>query len=575
VAGTPRGPHASSAPSWRTPVAGGLAALFWCLTCIRWFDDGAPYRPWWLASIPPALPALLTLGALLFWLQGRSRALWGTTAGQGAGLVLVTALAVLFRLPLVSFGAAGYTTPDGALSGIVALHAQAGTGHHVFIPGIPYSGSLKSHLTVLLALLTDLPRAFTLASVLFYGVFVAGVYRLALLADGGRFTPLAAGLYLAFSPAFVTHYSLSNDGNYMEVLAFGTWALFLIVRWVGEEPERKTLALGAGLLLGLAFWAHLLSIMHAATVGLVVIGVGRFRAAPSCLWLLLGFGLGFFPGVLWNLGHSWDSLAYVIPGAHTMRSVALGPSLAWRAWLMATEQWPILMGYDPGYPRLLDRCLFGVGVLGALLVLAGAWKAARENGPVLGVLLLFAIVDLVVATVALPYVPQNPRYILFLMTPIPILLARLLGGGRRRWIMALLVSTGALASLLQAPDKIAEDRRWRRFVLDLEREGVSACYTDFYLASKIDFLSGERITCCSKLGPTFTEYFPEYRPKVESAPDAALIAVNGSAAEKLSRRLDRLQVLYERRDLMKPTFVRLSRKVDPEELFPEKVFPAR
>jgi hypothetical protein len=34
-------------------------------------------------------------------------------------------------------------------------------------------------------------------------------------------------------------------------------------------------------------------------------------------------------------------------------------------------------------------------------------------------------------------------------------------------------------------------------------------------------------------------------------------------------------VTYERRDLMKPVLFRLSRKVDPEELFPDRSFPVR
>jgi len=104
---------------------------------------------------------------------------------------------------------------------------------------------------------------------------------------------------------------------------------------------------------------------------------------------------------------------------------------------------------------------------------------------------------------------------------------------------------------------------------------VRWCYTDFYIATKINFLSEEHLTCSSKLGPTLTEYFFEYRQRVEAAPDAALVAVNTTAAEKLERRLERLGVTYERRDLMKPVLLRLSRKVDPSELFPDRDFPWR
>ena len=91
----------------------------------------------------------------------------------------------------------------------------------------------------------------------------------------------------------------------------------------------------------------------------------------------------------------------------------------------------------------------------------------------------------------------------------------------------------------------------------------------------MNFLSGESVVCSAKLGPTTTEYFFDYRRQVEAAPAAALVAVNGANAEKLERRLERLGVTYERKELMKPVLLRLSRKVDPEELFPDREFPLR
>jgi len=98
-------------------------------------------------------------------------------------------------------------------------------------------------------------------------LFVAAVYRLARLAAPDRpWTALAAGLYLAVAPAFVTRYSLSNDGNYVEVLALGTWALVLAAGWLQskEAPSRPSAAV-AGILLGLAFWSHILAAIHIAT----------------------------------------------------------------------------------------------------------------------------------------------------------------------------------------------------------------------------------------------------------------------------------------------------------------------
>jgi hypothetical protein len=161
------------------------------------------------------------------------------------------------------------------------------------------------------------------------------------------------------------------------------------------------------------------------------------------------------------------------------------------------------------------------------------------------------------------------------MAALPVFLAEALSGPRARVLLAALITVGAVASVAQGTATILADGRWRALVKGMEDGGVRWCYTDFYLATKINFLSEERIVCSAKLGPTTTEYFFRFRDAVESAPEAALVAVNPTAAEKLARRLDGLGITYERRDLMKPVLLRLSRKVDPEQLFPERAFPLR
>jgi hypothetical protein len=111
-------------------------------------------------------------------------------------------------------------------------------------------------------------------------------------------------------------------------------------------------------------------------------------------------------------------------------------------------------------------------------------------------------------------------------------------------------------------------------VADLEASSVRFCYTDFYLSTKINFLSSERVVCTAKLGPTTTEYFFEYRDRVEAAPTAAFVAVNSTAARRLEDRMQTLGVAFTRYDFMKPVLVP-RRKVDPQELFPHRQFPLR
>src|SRR4029450_8974392 len=99
----------------------------------------------------------------------------------------------------------------------------------------------------------DVARALAVSSIVFYALFVGGVYALALAAGASGATAVAAGLYAAFAPAWVTHYSLSNDGNYVDLLALGTWALYLCVCWLEDGRQGVTLATLSGLLVGLAF----------------------------------------------------------------------------------------------------------------------------------------------------------------------------------------------------------------------------------------------------------------------------------------------------------------------------------
>ncbi|MBI3931793.1 MAG: hypothetical protein HY317_00130 [Acidobacteria bacterium] len=561
-------------------AAGTGAALLWILWCVRWFDAGEPFRPGWLAALSPAVLALPGVVLGLLWLRER----WADLRGDlprdaAAGLALVAVLAFVFRLPLAWHGAVGYTTADAALSGIVALHLREGVAHDVFLPQLPYSGSLKSHLTVLLALGTDLPRAFTLASVAFYAAFVAGLHRLALLVDGRRSVALGAALYAVFAPAFVTHYSLSNDGNYVEVLAFGTWAAVLAARWTSEPARRGVLALGLGLLVGLAFWCHILAVIYAAALGLALLACDARAAVRTALPAAWGFVVGYAPGLLWNAGHAWDSFRSLVPGQQPAAAGPEGPGVVGRALAIATDHLPVLLGYDTGYARAVDGLMLALAWLALAVAAWSLVRAARDarsgeaNG--LRLLVLLVVVDVALAVLALRYVPRNPRYLLFLMTPVPILLARTLAEGRGRAALAVLVAFGALGSLGQARGEVESDRRWRSFASGLEAAGVRHCHTDFFVATMVNFLTEERVVCSAKLGPNRTEYFFEYRERVEAAPEAALVAPTSANADKIERKLARLGVRYERLDLLKPVFVRLSRKVDPRELFPEQSFGLR
>jgi hypothetical protein len=556
--------------------AGLAAATAWLAVCLVWFDPsgerGAPARRMVLAAL---LFAAFVV-ALGLWI----RRAWPVLRGDGApgprhAGTLAVVLALLFRLPLAWQGAAGYVTADGALSGIVALDVRDGRAHHVFVPQVPYSGSLKSHLTAPLAAVVDPARAFALASLGFYLIFVAALVALARRAGAGPFVPVGAGLYAAFAPAFVTRYSLSNDGNYVEVLALGTTALLLAARWAREAASRETLALLAGVSLGLAFWSHILAVIPLCAVVAFMVLAERGRAVRSVAALALGFALGDAPGLLWNAVHGGDSFRYLLPGSGGDGAGTVPAGLR-----LVSDHLPVLLGYDFGYAGTTDALLRVLGwasVAAAVVGTAGLVRDARSaDAAGARVLLLFTAVNVVVAGLFLPYIPGNARYLLFLVAPVAVFVARALRSGPARLVLVLLVAGNAGASLAQGLGTIESDGRWRALVAGLRQAGVRWCYSDFFLATRINFLSDGDVTCSSKLGPTTTEYFFRFREEVDAAPAAAFVPATSAAADKIARRLERMGVGYDRRDdLLKPVLAPRGRKVGPEDLFPDREFPLR
>ncbi|HEX6736628.1 MAG TPA: glycosyltransferase family 39 protein, partial [Vicinamibacteria bacterium] len=415
-------------------------------------------------------------------------------------------------------------------------------------------------------------HAFALVSVLFYAAFTAAVCRLA--ARRAPALALPAGLYVAFAPAFVTRYSLSNDGNYVEVLALGAWALVAALHAEAQDGRRPGAWLGVGLLLGLAFWCHLLAVIYAAALGLWLLARGPRRAISLLPPLALGFVLGALPSLLWNAANGWESFLYLMPGGTQVGSFESGPGLFGRLRLIAATQAPVLLGYDPGYGPAADALLWWLSLVAvgaaAYATLHAARRWWRERDAASGLLLLVLVVNAAAALFGLPALAGNPRYLLFVVAPLAVFLAEALGRGPGRALLAAVVALGAVGSLAQAPGAWRADRQWRALAAGLEAEGERHCYTDFFISTKINFLSRERVVCSSELGPSTAEYFLDYRGRVAAAPRAAYVAANGAQAEKLERRLQRLGVAYERRDLMKPVLLHLARKVDPTELFPDR-----
>ena len=366
----------------------------------------------------------------------------------------------------------------------------------------------------------------------------------------------------------MTRYSLSNDGNYVEVLAFGTLALLVAARWTRRGAQgAPRLALAGGLLLGLAFWCHILAVIHLAASAssfwrpprrdAAVARPRRWRSAGP--WVIC-------PGLLWNAANDWQSFHYLCrPGPRPAgaRDRAGPGSRARRSRLFWRISCPVLLGYDPGYGPVVDAVLRGVALSPLGLVPGPSpapWAAPARVRP--AGRRCVAARSSRRSTSRWPsgaaQLPGNPRYLLFLMAPLAIVLAEACSGRVGRAGPRPPGGRGRLGSLGPAPgSRWPPDAKWRGLRADLQRGG-RAPLLHRLLPGHQDQLRVRRAgDLLGQARPTTTEYFFEYRERVESAPAAALVAVNARPPRGW-RRLADLGVAYERRDLMKPVLLPLA-----------------
>jgi hypothetical protein len=556
-----------------------LATLSWLWLCLAWFDHDLRF---FLAGAPPSMPfvALVVSLAVLGW---RRRRRFSFGADERLALGLAT-LGFLTRLPFVGTSY-GLFSSDASAQGVMALHILEGRHHPVFLYNWSYVGSPKAHLAAFLAWLTGEPVAsFALAAALVYGGLTASVFALS-----RRVLPRAesvgAALYIVFAPGFLTAWGMGNEGNYPDVLALGTLMLALGARFLSDEIDGITAAFWLGILGGLAFWIHILATYYLiAAVGILVFR--RFGQAlfARALAFASGFVIGDFPGILWNATNGFLSFRWWALDASASDS---GVSRLSRASTQMkgvfSTSFAVLSGFwpheSPPSPELLFRPLLSILIPGSFLFFT--WKHRLKilslfRGrltPEATLAGFFLLVLLLFAQSSFGWMTEEPRYLLFLFSVVPIFLASAIAALARRsrlaaaLVGAALVFVSVRGGALYYRAARESDAANRKFLERLAELDVRYAHSDYHLSYKYVFLSHGRMVWTSELGPSSTEWYLPFREEVAAAgAKAALVPRSYRFARRIERRLEAKDLEYRREDLLYPVLFGFSETVRPEDV---------
>jgi len=539
----------------------------------------------WFAAVPSGLPAVVPLAGVLACAVARSRPARPHLAWPAAETIVALAAATLYRFPAL-LHPRGWVNRDGAYPAFVALHLMQGVRPApIFTEGAHYQGTLKGHLGAFIGLVTgvrDLPLLMVLSTLLLYLVFMVATMALARRV-AGRGAALAAGAYLAVSPRFLTVFSLNCVGQYVDVLALGGLALVVVAGLLtGEEPPPSARAryLGAGLLLGAAFWQQPIALAYAGTV----VAALAFRRATwresGALLLPVAFCVSALPVLLWNLQNHWQTgdIMGRDPGELKAQADAL-PHLVRRTLAIS---FPTLSGLSPGHPwgdvRLVAAFGYALvpGTLVLYLALRGREIAAslRRGRPTPALLapLLLACCLVQFWAVASGRIYWRPRYLL----PVCAATAVHLGVGvawlasRSRLLAALALSAvlavnvGGTWSRLRSGTEVAEP--YERLVRSLEAKQIRTGYADFSISAPVTMFTSERIVFSSRLGPTPSYESDRHTRKVaQEGPDAYVLRADDDP-ERFAAVLAALGVTYKQDVDPFPIFYGFSRRVRLEEV---------
>jgi hypothetical protein len=540
-----------------------LLLLLWVVLLEAWFQG--PLLGRWLGPRSALVIALVVLGAAAARLR-RCRPDLRFVALVAAAL----ALATLVRWPALA-APASLISSDSAVAGIIAEELRAGEWPPpIYAPGFPYEGTLKPHLTALLALVfphAGTPLLYAVASHLFYLVWTAAVMALA-RRSAGDVAAAAAGAFMAVSPRFLTAFSLNNVGQYPDVCALGTLALAGLA---AGTPLVWPMFLG-----GLALWQQLVGLYFLATLVVSALVTAALRTKRSLLGGIAGFLAGSYPLWIWNATHGWATFDFLRRGGRHPADRVSG--LPERLAAVAGTSFPKMFGLtDAGVPAAVAAVL---GLLLPALVLWLAWarrdEIRRDRGrspALIAVLLLLVSVGTFALSKFSHRGAQRPRYLLPIFTSVAVAGGAAAAAAASRSPLAAVVPVAAVLAvnaiglwpwlLGRAPTE-AHDRA----VVDaLVRLGVRTGYAGFWVAPKYTFLGDGRFVLSAELGPDVSWVHAGQAAVVRGSGADAYLLDDPTLASAFATRLDTLNVRYERLDVDKTAiFHHFSRPVALEEV---------
>jgi hypothetical protein len=481
------------------------------------------------------------------------------------GILLTLAAGLGFRIWILA-STLGVLNSDESTVGLMARHLLDGE-FRFFFWGQEYGGTAEVFLVAIsFAILGPTRVALKLVPILESAFAAWLVWRVGRRTIGEPGAKVAAALHWAW-PAFFVWFSTKEQLFYLSVVILGLLVTLAALRIVQDGPSLPDCLL-LGFAAGVGWWSSAQIVFFVAPIGIWLAWRLRGRLlslAPA----LFSFAGGALPWIYYNVRNSFVSLnvppipAEVQPNGyldHLVGFFSTGLPISLGLKIPFANRWVLPFLASALYVFLLGLFVWRLG------------RPPRKTGPIFLTALLY---PLIFAASPLSWHVVGPRYLVFLMPAVAILMAAAFVAGRAgRWVpaagltFALALTLTALLQMdrsnpvdvetnVQAPHDLS------RLIDALDREDINRVYANYWIAYRLSFETGERIIA----RPFVVSRYPPYASALRaSARVAYVFPSRWPAVPSFEASMRRANVSY-RTLSAQPFLVFLpSRSISPEAL---------
>lgn len=474
------------------------------------------------------------------------------------GLIILLSIGLLFRL--IFFIHSTNSLPistDEAYVGLMARHILSGEFPLVYW-GTGYQGPIESYINAPLFYFLDFsPLSIRIFTLIWSILFLLLTFKLGKEIFGEE-VGLLSMLFVTIPPGYITLAGALTISPYDTfLLVFGNIILLVGFNLVYKSLDERKRVINfsiLGLLSGLVFWAHMISIYYIITILIFLFLKDKlFFIKKESIVGFIFFLIGSLPLWIYNITHHFDSFALT-------KSVDFSEMLE-KSKTMLTFTLPAILGFytsiyiDYSGKENYINLPFSLGVsFGIILIIFLLYFLIIRRKGLSGLLKLslkysngfeMLFVFLLIVFFAFIRTKRSDLYSLRYLEPIYSVIPILLGYGtykiyKRSKIIAIIFISIILCSYLYAnisiyrswgDKKIAEEKfdlpNTKELVGFLKNEGIDRGYSHFWLAYRLTFETNEEIVISPAYDERFGRYRPRYFDEVASSPNVAYIFQKG------------------------------------------------